>query len=50
MDVDECEELAVHFDISSMPTFVYLKGGEPVEKFSGANAAKLEELIVKHTS
>lgn len=50
VDVDDCEELAVRFDISSMPTFVYLKNGVEVEKFSGANTNKLEELITQHAA
>lgn len=45
IDVDECEELSIRFDISSMPTFVFLKNGQEVEKFSGANKGRLSETI-----
>lgn len=48
IDVDECEELSLRFDISSMPTFVFLKNGKQVEKFSGANKQKLTETIETH--
>ncbi|XP_055294822.1 thioredoxin-2-like [Sitodiplosis mosellana] len=48
VDVDECEDLAMRFDISSMPTFVFLKKGEKVEVFSGANPDKLEKTIVQY--
>lgn len=47
VDVDECEDLAMRFDISSMPTFVFLKNGEKVEVFSGANPDKLEKTIIQ---
>lgn len=47
VDVDECEELAMKYDISSMPTFVFLKNGEKVLSFSGANPDKLEKTIVE---
>lgn len=30
VDVDECEELATDYNISCMPTFVFLKSGERV--------------------
>uniref|UniRef100_A0A0K8TPJ4 Thioredoxin n=1 Tax=Tabanus bromius TaxID=304241 RepID=A0A0K8TPJ4_TABBR len=45
VDVDECEELASEYDISSMPTFIFIKNSKVVEKFSGANADKLEKTI-----
>lgn len=47
VDVDECEDLAVTYNVASMPTFVFIKDSKQVEKFSGANADKLEELIKK---
>lgn len=45
VDVDECEELSLRYDITSMPTFVFLKNGQQIEKFSGANKEKLTSLI-----
>lgn len=48
IDVDECEELSTRFNISSMPTFVFLKNGQEVDKFSGANKDKLSDVINKH--
>lgn len=46
VDVDEQNELAmVRYDVSSMPTFVFLKNGESVERFSGADATKIEDTI-----
>lgn len=49
VDVDECEELAIKYNISSMPTFLFIKNKEVVDQFSGANAEKLESFIKKHT-
>jgi len=48
VDVDECEDLATTYQIASMPTFVFIKNTKVVTQFSGANAAKLEELINTH--
>uniref|UniRef100_U5EYG8 Thioredoxin n=1 Tax=Corethrella appendiculata TaxID=1370023 RepID=U5EYG8_9DIPT len=47
VDVDECEDLAMKYEISSMPTFVFIKNKEVADKFSGANADKLESYIKK---
>lgn len=48
VDVDECEELALNYSISSMPTFVFIKNSVQVGSFSGANAEKLEQTINQH--
>lgn len=34
-DVDEAEELAMRFNIMSIPTIMVFKGGEPVKTFIG---------------
>lgn len=38
------------YNISSMPTFVFIKKGAQVDSFSGANAEKLEKTILQYTS
>ncbi|XP_070492838.1 thioredoxin-2 [Chironomus tepperi] len=50
VDVDECEEVAVKYNISSMPTFVFIKNGQKVDSFSGANADKLEKTILQYSA
>lgn len=45
VDVDLCEDIAMDYNISSMPTFVFLKNGAKVEEFAGANASRLEDVI-----
>jgi thioredoxin 1 len=47
VDVDEVEELASEYNISCMPTFLFLKNGEKVEEFSGANEEKIKDLVEK---
>lgn len=49
VDVDQDSELAMdRFKVESMPTFAFLKDGKTVEKFSGADATKLENTIKKY--
>lgn len=39
------QESATEFKISAVPTFVFSKDGETVNKFSGADKAQLEQFI-----
>ncbi|XP_078050441.1 thioredoxin-T [Augochlora pura] len=48
VDVDEFPELAAEYDINSMPTFIFIKGGKVLETFSGANYEKLKLVLQKH--
>lgn len=48
VDVDECEDIAVEYNISSMPTFVFIKRKETITSFSGANYDKLKALVLEH--
>ncbi|XP_046439820.1 thioredoxin-2-like [Daphnia pulex] len=48
VDVDECEDVASEYNISCMPTFLYLKNGVKVAEFSGANEDQLRKLIDQH--
>ncbi|KAM7351808.1 thioredoxin 2 [Cochliomyia hominivorax] len=45
VDVDECEDIAMEYNISSMPTFVFIKNKQKLEEFAGANADKLTNTI-----
>ncbi|KAJ8917391.1 hypothetical protein NQ315_002415, partial [Exocentrus adspersus] len=45
VDVDECEDIAMEYNISSMPTFVFIKNKAVVTTFSGANYDKLKQTI-----
>lgn len=49
VDVDQEGDLAMgRYGVSSMPTFFFLKNGEIVEKFAGADATKIDETIQKY--
>ena len=50
VDVDEAAELVNMYDVSVMPTFVFLKDGKEVKRVEGADMAGLEagfQLITK---
>jgi thioredoxin 1 len=42
VDVDESPELVNHYDVSSMPTFVFLKDGKEVKRVEGADMVELQ--------
>nr|XP_033320761.1 thioredoxin-2-like isoform X1 [Megalopta genalis] len=48
VDVDEFPDLAAEYNINSMPTFIFIKGGKVLETFSGANYEKLKLVLQKH--
>mmetsp|Transcript_3523 Transcript_3523/g.5197 ORF Transcript_3523/g.5197 Transcript_3523/m.5197 type:complete len:156 (+) Transcript_3523:70-537(+) len=47
VDVDENPDAAQKYGVSAMPTFLFIKGGEVVDRLMGANAARLKELIAE---
>ncbi|XP_014099119.1 thioredoxin-2 [Bactrocera oleae] len=48
VDVDECEDIAMEYNVSSMPTFVFIKGSQQIYSFAGANAEKLADYVEKN--
>lgn len=49
VNVDEHGDLAMRYNILSIPTFILFKGGAPVEQFSGAMSKEaLLDRIAKH--
>lgn len=48
VDVDENPDTAAKYNVSAMPTFVFLKAGEVVDRLMGANPTRLQELIDEH--
>mmetsp|Transcript_33310 Transcript_33310/g.106345 ORF Transcript_33310/g.106345 Transcript_33310/m.106345 type:complete len:215 (-) Transcript_33310:105-749(-) len=47
VDVDKAKPIAQKYAVSSMPTFVFFKGGKEVSRFSGADESKLEATIAR---
>jgi thioredoxin 1 len=45
VDVDEVSEIAQRYQVLAMPTFLFLRGGKIVGRFSGASAEKLREML-----
>lgn len=45
VDVDENPETAARYEVSAMPTFLFIKRGEVVDKLMGANPAALKEML-----
>ena len=43
VDVDESQEIVDKYDVSSMPTFIFLKDGKVIKKVEGANMKAIEE-------
>ncbi|EEB12117.1 thioredoxin-2, putative [Pediculus humanus corporis] len=48
VDIDENEEIAADYDISAMPTFVFIKNGNKLDSFTGANITKLQSTVDKY--
>ncbi|KAH8259051.1 hypothetical protein KR038_005373, partial [Drosophila bunnanda] len=48
VNVDENEDIAEDFNITSMPTFVLMKEGEVLDTIIGANMDKLKKSMDKH--
>ncbi|XP_044317077.1 thioredoxin-T [Drosophila rhopaloa] len=48
VNVDENEEITVDYNVTSMPTFVFIKCGEVLELFVGGNSDKLAKSMEKY--
>ena len=45
VDVDETPDIASRYQVMAMPTFLFIKKGQVVGRFSGASVEKLRETI-----
>lgn len=48
VDVDENEEIASTYEISCMPTFLFIKKREKVDEISGANQEMIKQMLEAH--
>lgn len=48
VDVDEAQDVAQEYAITAMPTCLYFKNGEQIDKVVGANPPKLAQLVQQH--
>ena len=48
VDVDENADTAQEYNVSAMPTFIFVKNGEVVDRLMGANAARLQEMVLEY--
>ncbi|KAK6617455.1 hypothetical protein RUM43_014464 [Polyplax serrata] len=48
VDVDENEEISEEYQITAMPTFFFIKNGNKLDFFTGANVTKLKLTINKY--
>ncbi|KAI0749146.1 thioredoxin-domain-containing protein [Irpex lacteus] len=49
-DVDAVRDVASHYRVQAMPTFVFIKNSSVVETIKGANKSALESAVRKHAS
>ncbi|XP_076902058.1 thioredoxin H1-like [Bidens hawaiensis] len=50
VDIDEVESVAQEYSIEAMPTFLFFKNGEVIDKVVGAKKDDLHACIVKHSA
>ncbi|XP_017068230.1 thioredoxin-2 [Drosophila eugracilis] len=48
IDVDQNEDLAVQYEISSMPTFIIIKNRVTLTQFVGSNVDRVISMVEKH--
>jgi thioredoxin 1 len=48
VDVDECGEIAMKYQVQAMPTFVFFKNKKEVDRLRGADGASLEAKVKTH--
>ncbi len=50
LNVDECRELSIHYGVTSIPTFIFIKNNEVKHKYTGCMSkdglkSKIEDFI-----
>ena len=50
VDIDKANDVAASWNISSVPTFCFIRDGKEVDKVVGADKGSLEQKIAQHSS
>ncbi|XP_010468253.1 PREDICTED: TPR repeat-containing thioredoxin TDX-like [Camelina sativa] len=50
VDIDEANDVAASWNISSVPTFCFIRDGKEVDKVVGADKGSLEQKIAQHST
>ncbi|XP_058479500.1 thioredoxin-like [Solea solea] len=45
VDMDEAEDVGEEYNVTSMPTFIFIKNTKELERFCGANGDKLKAKV-----
>merc|ERR1712107_48945 len=48
VDVDDCEDIAAEYNITAMPTFIFIKSKAKVADLTGANVERLKEIVASN--
>merc|ERR1712012_1191950 len=48
VDVDECEDIAAEYNMTAMPTFIFIKSKAKVADLTGANVERLKEIVASN--
>lgn len=48
VDVDENPKTSEAYGVSAMPTFLFIKNGEVIDRLMGANPKRLQNMIEEH--
>lgn len=48
VDIDEARDVAARWNISSVPTFYFIKNGNEIDKVVGADKNELERKVKQH--
>jgi suppressor of tumorigenicity protein 13 len=49
VDIDEARDVAARWNISSVPTFYFIKNGKEIVKVVGADKNELERKVKQHS-
>ena len=50
VDADQVRAALEEFEVAALPTFLFLKGGKEVSRFSGADIQQLKATVEKHSA